>query len=119
MRYSYRQAIPVTRGEHVPGCLVGGQVPRVPRPGGDRLLQRRASSHRSRAFSARSSSAGRASRSFACSAAASTSLGGAALAVAAGAGPADGLFVSLVFLGVLQQPGGMALRALVGQVHWG
>src|SRR5262245_6886355 len=45
----------------------------------------------------------------------------AALAVAAGAGPAGGLFVLLVFLGVLQQPGGMALRALVGQVHvwWG
>jgi len=43
----------------------------------------------------------------------------AALAVAAGADPAAGLFVLLVLLGVLQQPGGMTLRALVGQVHVG
>jgi len=43
----------------------------------------------------------------------------ATLAVAAGADPAAGLFVLLVLLGVLQQPGGMTLRALVGQVHVG
>ena len=36
----FRRAIPVARGKHAPGGLVGVQVPGVPRPGGDGPRQR-------------------------------------------------------------------------------